>query len=123
MKAEDVAAEWVEKAARAAYYADPFYRSVFGKMLEPREVLPWDELDLADIQEMRTNARHALAAVLPEIQAQAQQDLITDLLARHLWPVRHDLNEYPIEAVPKSVLLEHRNRLARLTATTEEPAK
>lgn len=31
MKAEDVDAALVEKAARAAYYADPFYRSVFGK--------------------------------------------------------------------------------------------
>lgn len=83
MRPEDVASEWVEKAARAAYYADPFYRSVFGKILEPREVLPWDELDLADIQEMRNNARSALAAVLPEIQAQAMDDLAA--LVRETW--------------------------------------
>lgn len=59
----------VEKAARAAYYADPLYRSVFGKILQPPEVLPWDELSLDDIQAYRSNARHVLAAVLPEYAA------------------------------------------------------
>jgi hypothetical protein len=83
----------------------------------------YDQITQDKISTMhQIEARAALAAVLPEIQAQAQQDLITDLLARHLWPVRHDLNEYPIEAVPKSVLLEYRNRLARLAATAGETA-
>jgi len=84
-----VPAELVEKAARAAYYADPFYRSVFGKFLEPREVLPWDELDLADIQEMRSNARHALAAVLPQRDAE-QQEKGVRLAAEH---IRNELEE------------------------------
>lgn len=74
-----------------------------------------------DYRRALDRARDGLAAVLPEIQAQAQQDLITDLLARDLWDVRYALNEYPIQAVPKSALLERRNRLARLTTTTEEP--
>lgn len=117
MKAEDVDAGLVEKAARAAYYADPFYRSVFGKMLEPREVLPWDELDLADIQELRTNARHALAAVLPEIQAQALQELLSEFATWHVYDTRDIGGAF----LADNVIEEVSERVARLTATTEEP--
>lgn len=48
-----------------------------------------------------------------EVAAKAQLDLLGDLLAKGLEDVRYTLNDYPIQAVPKSLLLEHRNRITR----------
>lgn len=124
MRPEDVPVDLVEKAARATYYADPFYQSVFGKILEPREVLPWDELDLADIQEMRQNARHALAAVIPEIQAQALRDAADDL-ERQMHEAGDGVAVKVHGSLHRRVLDFIRYRAlsivsARLAATTEE---
>lgn len=55
-----------------------------------------------------------------EVRAQAQRELIADLLARDICTVRYVINDYPIQAVPKSALLERRNRIAR-AIETEEP--
>lgn len=76
MKAEDVDVALVEKAARAIWEAD-----------SPAPELGWPHWDVAveraanglwDLPQMvadtRNLARHALAAVLPEIQAQALLD-------------------------------------------------
>jgi hypothetical protein len=58
------------------------------------------------------DVRLVLAAVLPLAQAAAQQELITDLLEREMWPMRHE-NDYPTGAVPKSALLSRRVQIAK----------
>lgn len=109
MTPDEVPAELVEKAARA------IHASQCCPLDKDSQCYGWP------INLEEESARHALAAVLLEVRAQAQQDLITDLLAQDLWSVRYELNEYPIRAVPQSALFERRNRIARSTATTEGP--
>lgn len=48
-----------------------------------------------------------------EVGRQARLDLLASLLSVGLYSVRYTINDYPIQAVPKSVLLEHRNTLMR----------
>lgn len=73
MKAEDVDAGLVEKAARAVWNSDP--------AVIDGDVQDWDapDIDFGDINEAvrneeRQTMRHALAAVVPVIQAQALRE-------------------------------------------------
>lgn len=66
----------VEKAARARYDSDPAVRE--------GDIPPWDTdpnpfLDDTDRDEERDDARHALAAVLPEIQAQVRRAVADEI--------------------------------------------
>lgn len=100
MRPEDVPDEWVEKAARA--WVDTSL---------PDNAYGTGALDrMAPMARERflTRTRHALAAVLPEIQAQALRDAAM-VLDKHngmlgVWGVQEALM----------------SRAARLTATTEE---
>lgn len=74
----------------------------------------YDDMTQDDIRSMaQIEARAALDVAAPLIAARAQLDLLADLLAKGMWDVRYVENEYPIQAVPKSLLLEHRNRISR----------
>lgn len=48
-----------------------------------------------------------------EVEAQAKLSLLRELLSVGLYSVRYTINDYPIQAVPKSVLLEYRNVISR----------
>jgi hypothetical protein len=73
----------------------------------------WDELDDDERALVMSRVRTALAPAAPLIAGRAQLDLLADLLAKGMWDVRYVENEYPIQAVPKSLLLEYRNRISR----------
>ena len=47
-----------------------------------------------------------------QVRDRAKLDLIKELLG-NMYDMRYAVNEYPTTAVPKSVLLEHRNKIAR----------
>ena len=116
MKPEDVPAELVEKAARRMYAENP--RVI---PLRPGErtgqPIPWDGLQLSEILRLREDARHALAAVLPEIQAQARKEAEQERDA-----ARAEAAEYlrMASSVSQSASRIVSSRAARLTATTEE---
>lgn len=113
MRPEDVPAEWVEKAQHAVYEADPLHVPQVSAV------------------------RHALAAVLPDIQAQALRD--HRAWVERVYPkglvdraaVLADLDEMAIRAVrltatpegeaADSFISREYLRLKGLTATTEEP--
>lgn len=101
MKAEDVPGELVEAGIRAWYYG----------WAERNCVVDWpvfEDTPPHSQDERRQVVRTILAAVLPEIQAQALRDAAKDAQASGL-PFRFSQAEF----------LE--GRAARLTATTEEP--
>jgi hypothetical protein len=109
MKAEDVDAGLVEKAARAQYAADPYIHLDDGP-------IGWEWLDHPDRQELLRGARHALAAVLPEVQAQALRDAADELATCPGSCGDHR------PATHRNDARTLRSRARRLTATTEEPA-
>lgn len=111
MKAEDVDAALVEKAARAVWNSDP--------AVIDGDVQDWDapDIDFGDINEAvrdeeRQTMRHALAAVLPEIQAQALRDA-ADVALLDRWS--------GWKWVAEAVSAWLRARAARLATTTEGP--
>ena len=132
MKAEDVDAALVEKAARAMWSIPP---------QDPDSALAWPSWDVAveradaglwDLPQMvadtRNLARHALAAVLPEIVAKAYRDAAgeTERYAEETyWR-----DDSPFHAQGRFHAGEHATRLrngaegwsaARLTDTNGEP--
>lgn len=119
MKPEDVPAALVEKAARAMREAHT----------RSRLVTTWEGTTESVRDQWRNDARHALAAVLPEIQAQALRDAADRLHARtdgvnregtKGWPERHrEVYAHAIDEASDAL----REDAARLTDTTEEPTK
>lgn len=97
--AADVPAALVEKAARAMWNAQ--IRQPWQQIDDGDEWPSW--VDLATRDRLREKVRHALAAVLPEIQAQALRDAL---------PIIEVSGPFAYAAVEEMA--------ARLTDTTEE---
>lgn len=98
MTPEEVPAELVEKAAQAIHKA---------------RCLPDCRVEKLHVQE--NQARYALAAVLPEIQAQALQELLSEFATWHVYDTRDIGGAF----LADNVIEEVSERVARLTATTE----
>lgn len=113
MKAEDVPVELVEKAGRAMYENRVIELDQGGDT-------DWDALTEPWREEWREDARHALAAVLPDIQAQALEDAADGMHgAQHTGCFRMtcpDCREFRVRTDVRAYL---RARAARLTDTTE----
>ncbi len=114
MRPEDVPDELVEKAARAVWEAD-----------SPAPELGWPHWDVAveraenglwDLPKMvadiRSMVRSALAAVLPEIQAQALRDEAAT------WSIAEDLENWS-EAEIRDAILGNAARLIAANAETK----
>lgn len=110
MKAEVVDAALVERAAQAAYEINE--RSV-GTL----ELHPWSDVIEDHKEAWRVMARHVLAAVQPEIQAQALLDFAG--------PEGGDLEPHEFRDAANwgawKARQAARYEAARLTAATEEP--
>lgn len=125
MKAEDVDPALVEAACRARWDTEgSVFTGHFGDVART-----WDALAAlfpAEAEVRRTVERHTLAAVLPEIQAQALRDAADRLHARtdgvnregtKGWPERHrEVYAHAIDEASDAL----REDAARLTDTTEE---
>ena len=104
MRPEDVPAELVEKAARA------IHASQCCPLDKDSQCYGWP------INLEEETAGHALAAVLPEIQAQALRD---EADRTHTYEFSTgDVVEHVHDEYSRSLM---RNQAARKTATTEEP--
>lgn len=118
MLSSDVPAELVEKAARAMWNAQT--RQPWQQIDDGDEWPSW--VDLATRDRLREKVRHALAAVLPEIQAQALEDAADDWRSG-LWAAAPRRADRVQERIANGQFVGDwlRQRAARLSATTEEP--
>lgn len=117
MKAEDVDAAWVEKAAQAMYEIDE--RSV-GTL----DLHPWSDVIEDHKETWRVMARHALAATLPLIVAKAFQDAADE--TERYGADTYWRDDSPFHAQGRFHATEHAKRLRAgaagwLITTTEEP--
>lgn len=108
MKAEDVPDELVEKAGRAMYES----RAI---ELDQDGDTGWSALPGPWRKEWREGARHALAAVLPGIQAQALRE-VADVVKRYTGRLESADGADEVVSLIESVI---RQRAARLTATAD----
>lgn len=107
MSPAEVRADLVDRAARAIFESE-------------RIGVSWHDADEDSIEWFRGLARHALAAVLPEIQAQALESLRDEFKTWHVYETR-DMgdafsSDLVIEEVEDRIAELH---AARLTTTTE----
>lgn len=118
MKAEDA---WVEKGARAMWNAQT--RQPWQQVDDGDEWPSW--VDLATRDRLREKFRHALAAVLPEIQAQALRDAADEMEAEYEERTTNS-GAYGQTKIRAALLMGAgmvRDRADRLTATAEGPTK
>jgi hypothetical protein len=122
MSPEDVKPEWVEKAAREVY------AEWENEYMGDGEWPAWDSDENLARDTARTWARNILAAVLPEIQAQALREAADRLddesgdPFREIAPLVRKNGSGLIGAVYGTAQWL-RNRAARLTTTTEEATR